>query len=117
MVNLAIREKRQKPTGANFTVDCYFDRAIRFKPDDPTVRMVYGLYLHKLNKIQPAIKELVAADQLRPNDANINYNLGLLYFDTKDYEKAMQRAKRAYALGFGLSGLKIKLQRVGKWSD
>jgi tetratricopeptide (TPR) repeat protein len=45
----------------------------------------------------------------------INYNLGLLLVDMKDYDGAVERAKRAYELGYPLPGLKKKLVRLDKW--
>jgi hypothetical protein len=45
MMNLAQKEKLDKPKGSGFSVDCWFDRAVRFRPEDPNVRMLYGIYL------------------------------------------------------------------------
>jgi tetratricopeptide (TPR) repeat protein len=47
--------------------------------------------------------------------SEINYNLGLLLVDMKDYDSAVERAKRAYELGYPLPGLKNKLVRLDKW--
>jgi hypothetical protein len=44
MGNLALREKTLKPQGAQFSIECFFDRALRFKPNDATVRLVYANY-------------------------------------------------------------------------
>lgn len=117
MASLALKEKTPRPKGAGYSVDCYFDRAIRFRPDDGVVHMVYGIYLSKLGKAEQAIEQLREAVRLQPENANINYNLGLLYLAEKDYEQAKTYAKKAYALGFSLPGLKNKLMRAGKWDD
>jgi tetratricopeptide (TPR) repeat protein len=117
MANLSLREKTIKPRGAQYTVDCYFDRAMRFKPNDPMVHLTYSIYLHKAGKLKEALERLIKADQLKPGDANINYNLGLLYFDLKNYGDALARARQAYAKGIGLPGLKDKLSSVGHWRD
>src|SRR5678816_429071 len=50
MVNLAIRTKSEKPLGPKYSVDCYFDRAIRFASDDASVRIIYGIYLYRVGK-------------------------------------------------------------------
>jgi len=47
--------------------------------------------------------------------AEINYALGLLYADRGAYASAMECAKRAYALGYPLPGLKKKLEKAGQW--
>lgn len=117
MAKLALREKTPRATNANYSVECYFDRAIRFKPDDGMVRMIYGIYLSKLGNSDMAIEQLNEALRLQPDNANINYNLGLIYFQKKDYERAKTYAKKAYELGFPLPGLKNKLTAAGKWDD
>lgn len=115
MAKLSVREKTQRPKGAAYSVECYFDRAIRFKPEDGVVRMLYGIYLTKLGESEKAIEQLNEAVKLQPENANINYNLGLLYLKKKDYEQAKTYAKKAYELGFPLPGLKNKLMEAGKW--
>jgi tetratricopeptide (TPR) repeat protein len=115
MIRLGERQKRAKPSGAIETVECYIYRAALFAPGDVNVRALYGLYLSKAGKRKQALEQLVAANKLAPDSRNIHYNLGLLYFDEKDYDKAKEHAKRAYDLGFPLEGLKKKLQSVGAW--
>jgi hypothetical protein len=115
--NLAIRDKIIKPHGMTYSIECYFNRAMRFKPDDVMVRMIYGLYLSKSGKINDAIQQLNEAVRLEPENANFNYNLGLLYAKNKDFENAKIYAKNAYRMGFPLQGLKNTLTAAGKWSD
>jgi tetratricopeptide (TPR) repeat protein len=115
MAELAHREKSSQPKGSQYTVDCWFARAMTFRPDDGAVRVVYGVALLKAGKRDLAIEELNKANELLPNNANVNYNLGLAYLDAKDYDKALAHAKRAYELGFPLPGLRDRLQKAGKW--
>jgi tetratricopeptide (TPR) repeat protein len=117
MVNLGMKEKTEKPAGAQWTVKCYFLRAIEFKPDDPYVHLTYSNYLRKLGKNDEALAELKTAEKLQPDDANVNYNLGLFYFEANDFEQSLKYAKKAYKLGFALPGLKNKLVKAGKWQD
>jgi hypothetical protein len=117
MMRLAERERRPQPSGAGYTVECYFDRAIRFAPDDASVRLLYGTFLLRNDKPQAAIEQLKLAEQHAGANGNVYYNLGLAYFDLKDYGKARDYAKRAHELGFTLPGLKNKLQSVGQWRD
>lgn len=114
---LSIRDKTLKPAGAQYSVGCFFDRAIRFKPNDPMVRQVYGNYLQKAGQPDKAIEQLQIAADLRPEDPTVNYNLGLLYAQKKDYDQAKIYAKKAYSLGFPLPGLKNKLIEAKKWED
>lgn len=112
---LARREKREKPVGSAYTVSCWFDRAIRFRPEDGQVRLVYGVALLKAGEVRPAITQLDKAGELLPNNPNVHYNLGLAYFDANDFEKSREHAKQAYALGHPLPGLRQKLERAGQW--
>ena len=112
---LALKKNTQKPFGSAYSVECFFDRAMRFRPDDGIVRMVYGIYLSQSGNIEKAIEQLVEADKLEPNNANINYNIGLLYFKKNNYENAIRYAKNAYRLGFSLPWLKDALIKSGKW--
>lgn len=115
LAKLSIRDKTTRPRGLSYPVECYFDRAIRFRSDDGTVRMIYGGYLSKIDKPNQAIEQLEIAVKLSPDNATAHYNLGLLYFDKKDYGKAKKHAKSAYALDFPLPGLKNKLKQAGRW--
>lgn len=117
MVEFSMRTKSIKPPGAQYNLPCYFDRALRFKPDDGIVHMLFAGYLVKTGKPQEALEKYKEALRLRPEDANVNYNAGLLYFNLKNYDLAYQHAKKAYELGFPLPGLKTKLQQAGKWRE
>lgn len=117
LVRLVDREKAVKPHGSRYTVDCWFDRAERFSPDDVMVKTIYGLYLAQSRQFQAARKKLESARAMNSGDANVDYNLGLVYFDLKEYDLALESAHRAYAAGFPLPGLRNKLKRAGRWTD
>ncbi len=117
MVNLGFMMHTNRPKGTRYTIPCYFDRAIRFAPDDDEVYLIYGIYLARSGKKQDALTALHKAESLQKDDANIQYNLGLVYFSLKDYPNALLHAQRAYGLGFALPGLKKELQDVGQWQD
>lgn len=116
IVKLSLREKNTKPLNAVYTVECFFDRAMRFRPGDGVVRMLYANYLVKIRgRVEDALEQYQEAVRLKPENANINYNLGLLYLKLKNYEQSVVYAKKAYGLGFPLPGLRNKLKRAGKW--
>jgi Tfp pilus assembly protein PilF len=117
MANLALRDKTRHVRGAHYTVDCYFDRAIRFAPNDGTVYMIYGTYLFRAGEKAKALTMLEQAEATAEDSANLHYNLGLVYLDAGQYDKALAHAQKAYALGFQLPGLKNKLVAAGKWQD
>lgn len=117
MANLGEKDKSIQPRGAHYQVECYFERAIRFAPDDPVVRMIYVTYLTKANRTQEARTQLGAVESLAGENPLTYYNLGLLYFDLKDYDKALQFAHKARAQGVPQTGLQEQLTRVGRWSE
>lgn len=117
MARLSLRDKNRKPQGARYTVDCYFDRALRFRPDDARVHAVFGGYLLSLGQTDAALDQLSDAARLEPDNATAQYNLGLLYLKKKDYARARDYAERAYAMGFPLPGLKNKLIAAGQWQE
>lgn len=109
--------KTERPPGANYSLECYFERAVAFAPEDGVVRLLYGLYLNRRGKTKEALEQLRLAEEHSPDDTNVQYNLGLAYFQAKDYDLARQYAKRAYDRGFPLPGLKQMLIKAGKWEN
>ncbi len=117
LIKLGEKEKTIKPRGMAFTVPCYFDRAERFRPDDATVKSLFGVYLLRSGKNQEAQKKLEEALELAGDNANVYYNLGLAYYQMKMFDQSLEAAHRAYALGFPLPGLRDMLKRAGKWQE
>ena len=115
MSKLYVRNKNRRPEGAMRSMECYFDRAHRMNPKDSAVLLLDGIYNYKLGKIDKALEKTKAAAELSPESSQVNYNLGLLYLEKKDYASALKHAQAAYAKNFPLPGLKKKLQRAGKW--
>lgn len=117
MVQLGWREKTTKVSGAQYSVECYLHRAIRFRDDDGMVKMIYAVYLVKKGRTQDAFKQLDEAASLTDDNTSLNYNIGLVYLELKDFDKALSYAHKAYLSGFPLPGLRDKLKRAGKWKD
>lgn len=116
-VKFAQKTKKNPPPEMSYTVECWFERAERFKPDDAMVKTIYGIYLIQSGKAKNGAEQLEAAAELAGDNGNIRYNLGLAYFQLKQYDLALDNAHRAYRLGFPLPGLRNMLQRAGKWRD
>jgi tetratricopeptide (TPR) repeat protein len=117
LAKVAVRTKTLQVAGARYPVECYFERAARFRPDDGGVKAEYGNYLYAMGKTDKAFQMFKEAVELSPDNPTINYNLALTYFQKKDYDNSLLYAKKAYALGFPLPGLKNKLAAAGKWND
>ena len=98
-----------------YSAECYFARAIAFKPEDGVVYQIYAIYLHKSDKIAEAEKQYFTALKIQPESSEIHYNLGLLYYDKGNYQLALEHAHKAYALNYPLEGLKRLLIKKGVW--
>ncbi|THF61604.1 tetratricopeptide repeat protein [Pseudothauera rhizosphaerae] len=117
MAEWSMRSGRNPPEGTRYTVECWFERGVRFRPDDPMVRMAYGIYLFRKARHQAAVTQFEAALKNGGDSPNLRYNLGLAYFEVGDFDKALASAHSAYRGGFSLPGLRDKLKRAGRWSE
>lgn len=97
--------------------ECYFQRAKVFAPEDKLVSVVFGIYLHKLGMLDAALKEYQQAEAKHPKHPELAYNMGLLYFDLNQIDKAQEYAERAKSLGYPLDGLFRKIQRKRAEAD
>jgi tetratricopeptide (TPR) repeat protein len=97
------------------TVDDLLQKAKEINPKAADTYVIGGIYLHRVHRYQDAIQSFNEAIKLDPSSVNAHYNLGLSYFETKQYARANDEAQQAYALGAPLSGLRMKLQGVKQW--
>lgn len=93
--------------------DCYFQRAMLFKPDDARVHVVHGIHLHDRGRFSEAIKAYETAESLGEASIMFAYNFGLVLADAKQYDRALEYAQRAYGGGYPLPGLARKLEAAG----
>jgi len=101
--------------GFTASAECYFRRALHFRPNDPIVHMIQGIHLHLSGQLNEALQAYKTSEKLAPNYSELHYNMGLLYFDRGEYVHAKKHAQKAYELGYQLSGLRDKLAGVGQW--
>jgi len=117
MARLALRTKTGQVPGAQFSVECYFQRALEYRPSDGAARALYGAYLMALKRDADAARELQAAVDSDPANAAAWYNLGLVQVRRKDLASALAAAHKAYALGFALPGLRRQLEAANAWQE
>ena len=117
MMRLGEKEKTPKPFGSRYSVECWFERAVLFRPDDTTVRMIFSTYLSKNRRVPEAVAQLGQATAMAKDNSFTHYNIGLVYFDMKIYDKALAQAHRALALGFTRIELRDLLEKAGKWQE
>jgi tetratricopeptide (TPR) repeat protein len=111
------KTKSQQPAGLRYSVECYFERAIRFKPDDTIARMVYASFLYKNKRGPEAVSQLERATVLAADNPFTHYNIGLVYFDMKNYSQSLVQAHRAMGYGFGRMELRDLLRSVNQWRE
>lgn len=116
-VNLATKLKNDKPRGLSYPMECYFERAIRFKPDDRVAQGLYTEWLIKRGRVGEAESRLVEAVKAAGDNPLSHYTLGLLYLEAGQSDKALTQAHRALALGWPQQGLADRLRTAGKWRE
>ena len=79
--------------------------------------MIYATFLSKNKRYPEATKQLEFVASEAQDNAFTYYNIGLIYFDMKNYEKSLANAHKAYGLGFISPELRDQLKTVGKWVD
>jgi tetratricopeptide (TPR) repeat protein len=109
--------KTEKTPGATYVLECYFERAIRFANDDPIARMIYAMYLSKRQRSTEALHQLREATVTARDNPFTNYNIGLVYFDMQEYDKALAQAHKATELGLDQPALREQLKAAGKWRE
>jgi len=103
-------------------VECYFERAIRFAPNDPVMRMLYADFLIGEKRQPEALQQLETTKKLAAGALITHYNVGLIYLQMKDYTRALEQAHVVESLkeqqGMpGANFLRQELERAGQWRE
>lgn len=98
-------------------VECYYERAIRWRPNDVVARMLYAQFLYQKARPAEALKQLQTAESLAGDNGLTHHNIGLVYLEGKDYERAREQARRALDLGFERDTLRTQLAARGQWTN
>lgn len=117
LLTLARRQGNKPVHGLQRPMECYFERAVRFQPEDSAAWMLYAQFLYLKGQSERALPMLETAHQLEPDNATVAYNLGLAYARQNNYTAALPLAQQAYRAGFPLPGLKQMLQHAGHWQE
>lgn len=111
------RHRTQQPPGSEYTVQCWYERAARFAPDDTVVRALYAQFLAKNNARDQALQQLAVAREHAKDNPFSHYNLGLVYFELKEFDLALKQAHAARKLGFPREELAEMLKRENRWQE
>jgi hypothetical protein len=117
IMRLSEKTRSPQPQHLQYPVECYFERAIRFKQDDTVVRVLYAQYLHRAKRTVEGLSQLQAASHFAGDNALSHFNIGLAYLELGDDARALERAHRARALGLERPELEERLKAKGAWKD
>ena len=117
VMNYGEKVKPKLPKDLPRSVECYFERGLRFRPDDTVARMIYATFLTKNKRELDASEQLEQVATAASDHAFTFYNVGLIFFDMKNFNKALEFAHKAYGLGFQSADLRDQLQKAGKLTD
>ncbi|MBV2127710.1 tetratricopeptide repeat protein [Arsukibacterium indicum] len=105
-----------RETQANKTVthsaDCLFLRANEIFPNNAETLLVWAIHQYRNNRFNAAKQILERAVAIAPDYIEAHYNLGLVYVELNDAEKARKHAAIAYDAGYPLMGLKNKIAKL-----
>jgi hypothetical protein len=113
VMRLGLREGSMQSKGLRLSVDCHFERALRFRSDDVVVRMLFAQWLGKSKRRDEALKQL---GMVKPEGNTLTlFNLGLLYAELAEHGLALQKAHELLALGQDPGNLRAVLEKAGHW--
>jgi len=104
-----------QPSDMKISVDCHFERALRFRNDDAVVRMLFAQWLNQTQRKPQALQQLAQVDP--KGNPQTTANLGLLYVELGEFELALARAHEVQAAGYPIPLLKAALVKAGRWQE
>jgi len=96
---------------------CYLVWAAQFAPDDVVVWNFGGYYFQRKGDPRRAMKWWQQGLVVDPANPDVHYALGLMAFESGNYQQARTHAWAAYAGGYPLPALRDKLKSAGQWQD
>jgi tetratricopeptide (TPR) repeat protein len=114
---LSVKVGEPHPRGSDYSVDCWFQRAVVFQPKDAVVRLTYAIHLERLGKYQEALKHTEAGLRLDPKNAKILYYAARFNLRLGNADEARRYALDAQAAGFPIDDLREELIALGHWND
>ena len=115
LIRLAERSGSRNPPRLDMSVDCYFERALRFRPDDLIARMLLADFLVRTARGNEAEQQLDHVSKLAGDNPLTHLNAGRLYMKLGRHDKAVERALRARELGVERSDLETQLVAKNLW--
>lgn len=117
MERLVEKERKNPARDAQYTIECYYERAIRFRANDHIVRLLYVNFLVKRKMTDEALRHLDYVAESTQDNPFAQFNAGMLYMDMGLYDKALAQAHRVIAMGFDRRELRDRLTAAGRWVE
>lgn len=117
VMNYGLKLKTEQPKDLPRPVECYFERAIRFRPRDPLTRLIYATYLKRHERTEEALDQLRTASEVPDLQPITRQNIGLFYADLKRYDLARALAWKNIEQGFRPERLIAMLAELGQWRE
>ncbi len=117
MRRLAERTSLERPQDMRFSAQCWFERAIAFRPDDAVTVMLYADFLHAQKRTEEGLRMLAHVEQLTGDNPFTNYNLARMYLTLGQAAKALPFARKALELGNQRTDVKEQLASLGVWKE
>lgn len=117
VTRLSERDRKDKPEGMEWPVECYFERALRFVKDDTVVHSLYAHWLVQRKRPQEAERQLKLSLALAGDNPLSHFSIGLIYFEMGLFDQASVQARLAQTLGWARTDLIDKLKAAGQWRE
>ena len=118
MMRLGEKDRNDQPRGADRSIECYFDRAVRYARDDTVARLLYAMWLRKKGRTEDSLAQTRFAEGVAVKENPLtHYNIGMSYFELGQYDQAAAAALRARDLGLDRPELIDRLKGVKKWVE
>ena len=98
---LLTRAHLERAHGENTRAREYIAKSLALKPDYTDARFLLAQIAIQENNVPQALTSLNTATVVDPNNAGLFFQLGLLYYDTEDWQNAVGAFERALGLTGG----------------
>ena len=117
LLRYSARPKNKVAAGFDWPLECYFERALRFRKDDVVARLIYAQFLAQNKRTPEAILQLNSALAFGAENAFTQFNAGMIFFDLGEFDRALSLAHRTKAMGLMKPELEDRLKQASRWRE
>lgn len=117
MMRMSERDNNDQPRGTGRPMECWFDRAVRYAPDDTVARLMYAMWLRKKGRAEDSLAQTRTAENSAKDNPLTHFNVGMSYFELGKFEQAVAAALRARELGLSKPDLINRLKSANQWPE